>query len=43
MHLGHDELNTTHLHNFNSKYFKKDSFWESDNQQQLAAKTGSGN
>ena len=38
MHLGQDEMNHTHVQNFNSKYFKKDSFWE--DQQKLGAKTG---
>jgi len=28
MHLGKDELNKTAIEKFNSKYFKKDSFWE---------------
>ena len=28
MHLGQDEMNQTLVQNFNSKYFKKDSFWE---------------
>lgn len=34
MHLGKDEMNTTHISNFNSKYFKKDNFWEDSGMQQ---------
>ena len=34
MHLGKDEMNTTQIENFNSKYFKKDSFWEESGMQQ---------
>ena len=33
MHLGKDEMNTTLISNFNSKYFKKDSFWEESGMQ----------
>ena len=41
MHLGQDEMNQTHVQNFNSKYFKKDSFWDgSDALQNQGSKTG---